>query len=212
MARYRERSQDGLGGRREPRRALRAGRHRRGLPRSPRPRAPSSDARALLGALQAGRARRDRPLLLARLRDGQDGRQDRERSPQARRHRGRRRRAARPRSSRRCRCARCPASGRAASSGCCAAGLVTIGDLARQDDAALAALGMGKVGRDLRERARGVDPRPGRRRGLGSGHDRRGDDVRPRSARPARDGAPSSRRSPRTCSRASSATASRRAP
>jgi DNA polymerase-4 len=41
-----------------------------------------------------------------------------------------------------------------------AAGLVTIGDLARQDDAALASLGMGKVGRDLRERARGVDPRP----------------------------------------------------
>jgi DNA polymerase IV len=41
-----------------------------------------------------------------------------------------------------------------------AAGLVTIGDLARQDDAGLAALGMGKVGRDLRERARGVDPRP----------------------------------------------------
>ena len=41
-----------------------------------------------------------------------------------------------------------------------AAGIVTIGDLARQDDAALAALGMGKVGRDLRERARGVDPRP----------------------------------------------------
>ena len=41
-----------------------------------------------------------------------------------------------------------------------AAGLVTIGDLARQDDAQLAALSMGKVGRDLRERARGVDPRP----------------------------------------------------
>ena len=41
-----------------------------------------------------------------------------------------------------------------------AVGLVTIGDLARQDDDALAALGMGKVGRDLRERARGVDPRP----------------------------------------------------
>ncbi len=40
------------------------------------------------------------------------------------------------------------------------AGLVTIGDLARQDDARLAALDMGKVGRDLRERARGVDPRP----------------------------------------------------
>jgi DNA polymerase-4 len=41
-----------------------------------------------------------------------------------------------------------------------AAGIATIGDLARQDDAELAALGMGKVGRDLRERARGVDPRP----------------------------------------------------
>ncbi len=41
-----------------------------------------------------------------------------------------------------------------------AVGLVTIGDLARQDDEALAALGMGKVGRDLRQRARGVDPRP----------------------------------------------------
>jgi DNA polymerase IV len=40
------------------------------------------------------------------------------------------------------------------------AGIASIGDLARQDDAALAALGMGKVGRDLRERARGVDPRP----------------------------------------------------
>jgi DNA polymerase-4 len=39
-------------------------------------------------------------------------------------------------------------------------GLATIGDLARQDDAQLTALGMGKVGRDLRERARGVDPRP----------------------------------------------------
>ena len=69
-----------------------------------------------------------------------------------------------------------------------AAGLVTIGDLARQDDDALAALGMGKVGRDLRERARGVDPAAGGRRGLRSRHDRRGDDVRPRSARPARDG------------------------
>ena len=41
-----------------------------------------------------------------------------------------------------------------------AAGLVTIGDLARQDDEALAALAMGKVGRDLRERARGVDRGP----------------------------------------------------
>jgi DNA polymerase-4 len=41
-----------------------------------------------------------------------------------------------------------------------AAGIAAIGDLARQDDGALAALGMGKVGRDLRERARGVDPRP----------------------------------------------------
>ncbi|MDX6572076.1 MAG: polymerase, partial [Gaiellales bacterium] len=41
-----------------------------------------------------------------------------------------------------------------------AAGLATIGDLARQDDAALAALSPGKVGRDLRERARGVDLRP----------------------------------------------------
>jgi len=41
-----------------------------------------------------------------------------------------------------------------------AAGLATIGDLAAQDDDALAALGMGKVGRDLRQRARGVDPRP----------------------------------------------------
>jgi DNA polymerase-4 len=41
-----------------------------------------------------------------------------------------------------------------------AAGLVSIGDLARQDDAALVALGLGKVGRDLRERARGVDRRP----------------------------------------------------
>ena len=41
-----------------------------------------------------------------------------------------------------------------------AVGLVTVGDLASQDDAALAALNMGKVGRDLRERARGVDPRP----------------------------------------------------
>jgi DNA polymerase-4 len=42
-----------------------------------------------------------------------------------------------------------------------AVGLQTIGDLAEQDDAALAALGMGgKVGRELRERARGVDARP----------------------------------------------------
>ena len=41
-----------------------------------------------------------------------------------------------------------------------AAGIATIGDLARQDDSELAALAMGKVGRDLRERARGADPRP----------------------------------------------------
>jgi len=41
-----------------------------------------------------------------------------------------------------------------------AEGIVSIGDLARQDDAALTALGMGKVGRDLRDRARGIDPRP----------------------------------------------------
>jgi DNA polymerase-4 len=41
-----------------------------------------------------------------------------------------------------------------------AAGIAVIGELARQDDAQLAGLGMGgKVGRDLRERARGVDPR-----------------------------------------------------
>jgi DNA polymerase-4 len=41
-----------------------------------------------------------------------------------------------------------------------AAGITSIGDLARQEDGALAVLGMGKVGRDLRERARGLDPRP----------------------------------------------------
>jgi DNA polymerase IV len=41
-----------------------------------------------------------------------------------------------------------------------ALGLTAVGDLAAQDDTALAALGMGKVGRDLRQRARGFDPRP----------------------------------------------------
>ena len=41
-----------------------------------------------------------------------------------------------------------------------AAGLGAIGDLAELDDDALSALAMGKVGRDLRQRARGIDPRP----------------------------------------------------
>jgi DNA polymerase IV len=41
-----------------------------------------------------------------------------------------------------------------------ATGIVTIGDLALLDEGELAALGMGKVGRDLRERARGLDRRP----------------------------------------------------
>ena len=41
-----------------------------------------------------------------------------------------------------------------------AAGLGTIGDLARLDDAALARLLPGKIGALLRDRARGVDPRP----------------------------------------------------
>ena len=41
-----------------------------------------------------------------------------------------------------------------------AAGLAAVGDLAGLDDDALAGLGMGKVGRDLRQRARGIDPRP----------------------------------------------------
>jgi DNA polymerase IV len=41
-----------------------------------------------------------------------------------------------------------------------AAALTTIGDLARLDDAALARLLPGKVGTLLRDRARGVDPRP----------------------------------------------------
>ncbi len=41
-----------------------------------------------------------------------------------------------------------------------AAGLVTVGDLAALDDAALAALMPGHVGTELRDRARGIDPRP----------------------------------------------------
>lgn len=40
------------------------------------------------------------------------------------------------------------------------AGLVTVGDLAALDDARLALLLPGKVGRELRDRARGVDSRP----------------------------------------------------
>jgi DNA polymerase IV len=41
-----------------------------------------------------------------------------------------------------------------------AAGIATIGDLAALDDEQLRALIGGKVGRELRERARGIDPRP----------------------------------------------------
>ncbi len=41
-----------------------------------------------------------------------------------------------------------------------AAGLATIGDLAALDDAALARLVAGAVGPELRDRARGIDPRP----------------------------------------------------
>lgn len=41
-----------------------------------------------------------------------------------------------------------------------AAGILTIGDLARLDNAALSRLLPGKVGRLLRDRARGIDPRP----------------------------------------------------
>lgn len=41
-----------------------------------------------------------------------------------------------------------------------AAGVKTIGDLAALDDAALQHLLRGKVGRELRDRARGIDPRP----------------------------------------------------
>lgn len=39
-------------------------------------------------------------------------------------------------------------------------GIATIGDLARLDDAGLAALGAGRVGEGLRRRARGIDERP----------------------------------------------------
>ena len=91
-----------------------------------------------------------------------------------------------------------------------AAGLVTIGDLARQDDDALAALGMGKVGAtcasvhaaSTRARSSSSPPIPSR-----SARRRRSTTTCSTRSR----WRPSSRRSPRTCSRASSATASRRA-
>ena len=70
MARYRERSRTVWARRREPRRARRAGRHRRGLPRPPRPRARALGRAGAARSAAGGGARRHRPLVLARLRNG----------------------------------------------------------------------------------------------------------------------------------------------
>ena len=55
---------------------------------------------------------------------------------------------------------RLPGVGPRAEERLVAAGLATVGDLAALDDARLALLLPGAVGRELRERARGDDPRP----------------------------------------------------
>ena len=53
-----------------------------------------------------------------------------------------------------------PGVGPRAEARLAAAGVTTVGALATLDDAALKVLAPGKVGRELRDRARGVDPRP----------------------------------------------------
>ena len=68
--------------------------------------------------------------------------------------------ARRPPSWRRCRCGRCPGIGPRTEQRLAAAGLATVGDLAALDDDGLRALAPGRMGEDLRRRARGIDPRP----------------------------------------------------
>ena len=69
--------------------------------------------------------------------------------------------ARRRRSWRRCRCAGCPGWGRRARQRLAAAGIVTIGGAGGADRrAAGASLLSGKVGEELRDRARGIDRRP----------------------------------------------------
>ena len=132
----------------------RAHRHGRGLPRPrrggrdfrecPRPRGGGAD----------GGEGRDEPLLLARRRNLQGRRQGGERPAQAGRDHHRAARAARRRSSRRSTSASCPGSGRAPRSACRPRDR-DHRRLAALADADLARLLPGKVGRLLRDRARG---------------------------------------------------------
>ena len=98
--------------------------------------------------------------------------------------------APRRRSWRRSRCARCRASGRAPRRGCARPGDATVGALAALADLDLRAVLPGQVGRLLRDRARGIDPRgleTCRRAHLDLG---RGD-LRARPRRPGRCSTPS---------------------
>ena len=109
---------------------------------------------------------------------------------------------ARRRSSRRSRSGCCRGSARAPSERLTAAGIETIGELAALEDAELAGLLPGKVGRLVRDRARGIDPRAARgldradldleRGDLRAGRRR----CRAAARRAAPDGRPAS---PRTC-------------
>ena len=178
----------GLAARRADLPTRRAGRDRRGLPR------PLGDRGARVGALAArcaagGRARGHRSRLLAGRRRLEDGREDRERSAQARWHRDRpaRRRRRVPRAP----AAAAAARGRSEGRRALARGGVRAdrrSRRARPGHARLHAAGQGGGGAPApRARHRRA---PDRRRATGARHDLLRGDVR---ARPRRAGAPAAR-------------------
>ena len=144
---------------------------------------PDGDPREQAELVQLRRARAHAALVLARRRHLQGRRQDRLGRPKARRHHGR---AAgrgggvpRPLPVR-----TLPGVGPKAEVRLVAAGVATIGALAELDDAGLPSCCPGRVGVELRLRARGIDPRPGERRARRGHLDLERGDVRRRRARP----------------------------
>ena len=156
---YREYSQARLGDRARRRAHGRADRARRGLSRRRRGRGRlPRGAEGRRGGADR-RARRDQPHLFARRLHVEGRREDRQRPSQARRSRRRPGRQPRRRSSRRSTCGGCPASGRRRSSVSSPAASRRSARSQRSRDEDLSSLLPGSVGRVLRDRARGIDPR-----------------------------------------------------
>ena len=134
--------------------------NRRGLPR---PRRGRGRLPARAGARRGGAdggARHDAADVLARRRDVEgrgQGRVGHAASPAGSPSSGR---GARQRFSRRSRCASCPGVGPRSAERLAQAGVDTVGALAALTDDGLRSLLPGKVGRLLRDRACGIDPRP----------------------------------------------------